>query len=363
MNAASDADVLAGIANVVDSVLAYLGGSALTADPALKSWLPSHRGVSAWRVSAQLWVLLARVRSMVRTGRRCALRDLHYQLKQTELFVKGAPDVSAALVRLLDLLSTQLGRPTLSRSAVLVTASPKGVVVGPLTLMTHDGVRIDTAHEPWAIPGDLTDISRLRVAGSRARYLLVVEKHTVFVQLAERDFHREFSTILCTGRGFPDMGTRAFVRFLANELHLTPFSITDWNPAGLQIHLNYKEGNSAQARLEGDAVKSPTMTWIGLHHGDVRALPGSAFDDLSTRDKSIINNLLARPAHSPADRLIEREVRAMLSAGVKADLDHIGRGGDAGTDGASGGGGGAPLDLPSLIVSKMLAASSSAASS
>jgi meiotic recombination protein SPO11 len=346
-----DAQLLTAIDEVVELVLGHLSGDA-SAQP--KSWLPSNRSVGAWRVCAQLWMLLARVQVMVKTNRRQSLRDLHYQLKQTEVFPAGATDVSAATTRLLDLLGKQLGRSTLGRSVLRITAAPKGFVAGPLVLTTADGVRIDPSFEPWAIPGDVAEIGKLRATSSRARYILVVEKHTVFQQLVDCHFHREYATVLCTGRGFPDMGTRAFVKRLSSQLGIVPFSLTDWNPSGLQIHLSYKEGNGAQARMEGAAVRVPSMLWIGLHHEDVQALPASSLDRLSTRDHALIRGLLARSATSQADKLIEREVRAMLSAGVKADLDHVGRG-TAAAAGAS-----APLDLPRLVLQKMLRANTSA---
>lgn len=369
MDGVSDAELLAGIDGVVRAVIAHLCadpcGDSGNVDVALKGWLPAGRSVTAWRMCAQLYVLLEKVQAMVRAKRRCAIRDLYYQIKQTALFPGGASDVTAATVRLLELLGKWLGRTTLSRSALRITSAPKGFVVGPLSLTTQDGVRIDTSHEPWSIPGDLTEIAQLRASTARARYFLVVEKHTVFQQLADLNFHRDFATIICTGRGFPDMGTRAFVRLVTDQLGLVPFALTDFNPSGIQIFLNYKEGGSAQARAEGEQVVTPSMQWIGLHYEDVRTLPRSALDELSKRDHSMIKGLLAKSpmangsGQAAHHRLLQREVTAMQQANVKADLDHIGRGGVLGTAAhaaASGTLASTALDLPTLIMRKMLRA-------
>lgn len=366
MDAASDAELLAAIDGVVDDVVGFLGAIAspsadVVADPALKGWLPTGRSVREWRTCAQLWVLLEKVQVMVRAKQRCAIRDLHYQLKQTALFPGGAPDVSAATVRLLELLSKRLGRASLSRSALRITSAPKGFVVGPLSLTTQDGVRIDTSHVPWSIPGDLSEIAQLQASTTRAHYFLVVEKHTVFQQLADLNFHRDFATIICTGRGFPDMGTRAFVRAVTDQLGIVPFALTDFNPSGIQIFLNFREGGSAQARAEGEQVLTPSMLWIGLHHEDTKALPRSALDALSKRDITMIKTLLARPLSASGGdarlhALLQRELAAMQQANIKADLDHVGRAASLGGAARAPDDGEAAVDLPTLIMRKMLRA-------
>ncbi|KAJ1641094.1 Spo11/DNA topoisomerase VI subunit A, partial [Pavlovales sp. CCMP2436] len=124
------------------------------------------------------------------------------------------------------------------------------------------------------------------------RYFLVVEKHTVFQALVDQNFLRDRATIVCTGRGFPDMATRAFVRSVCDQLGLVSLALTDFNQAGMQIFLAYKEGASTQARAEGEEVLCPNMRWIGLHHEDVRSLPSAAIDALNVRDQAILRNLL-----------------------------------------------------------------------
>jgi meiotic recombination protein SPO11 len=361
MGEISGAELLGAIDAIVGEVAAYLrvGGGDGEPSEVASAFLPASTSNAcfSWRSSAQLWVLLAKVQTMVEARARCTLRDLYYQLKQTGLFAGGAADVTTASVRLLEIIGKRLGRTTLSRSVLNITAAPKGFVAGPLTLMTSSGTRVQTSHDPWSIPGDLSEIAQLRASAPLARYFLVVEKHTVFQALVDQNFPRDHSTIVCTGRGFPDMASRAFVRSVCDQLGLVPLALTDFNPAGMQIYLAYKEGASAQARAEGEEVLCPTLRWIGLHYEDVRSLPSGATDPLDVRDKSILRNLFARDAPATSDeQLLQREARLMQQANIKADLDHIGRwpagGGGGGSSGVGAGGG--PPDLGALVIKKIM---------
>lgn len=56
-----------------------------------------------------------------------------------------------------------------------------------------------------AIFKEISDIS------SNARMILVIEKHTIFVKLAQRGFHKATRSILITGRGQPDMAIMFFL--------------------------------------------------------------------------------------------------------------------------------------------------------
>ncbi|KAG8469915.1 hypothetical protein KFE25_006370 [Diacronema lutheri] len=355
----TDEDLLDAIGEITNALIKHIAeGTDATADPRLKGWLPANRSQARWRACAQNWVLLDHVDRMLREGRRCALRDLHYQLKQTELFPGGAPDVSAAIVRLLELLGKWLGRSPLSRSALRIVSAPKGFVAGPLVLTTEQGVHIDTSLTPFSIPGDLAEIAQFSVASTSARFVLVVEKHTVFQQLVDAGFHATYRAIIITGRGFPDMGTRAFLRAITDQLGLAPFALTDFNPSGVHIFLSFKEGASAQARAEGDVVLTPSLRWLGLHSADVSPLPRESLDDLTERDRGMIRTMLGRTSAAgaaPLEPLVQHELRAMQQAGVKADLDHIGRAAlfRRAPDRVGDGSPADKVDLAALIASKL----------
>lgn len=55
---------------------------------------------------------------------------------------------------------------------------------------------------------------------------------------------------LVCGKGFPSIATRAFVSRLEKELDLPTLMLTDCNPAGLMIMLNYRQG-STKSSIEG----------------------------------------------------------------------------------------------------------------
>ena len=65
-----------------------------------------------------------------------------------------------------------------------------------------------------------------------ARFVLVVEKDTVFRRLADDGFTRRVPCVLVTASGFPDLCSRAIVQRLVQVLKVPAFAVTDFNPSG-----------------------------------------------------------------------------------------------------------------------------------
>lgn len=50
---------------------------------------------------------------------------------------------------------------------------------------------------------------------------------------------------MITGRGFPDLATRALTHYLSVTLHLPVVGICDWNPYGMALLMTYILGSLA----------------------------------------------------------------------------------------------------------------------
>lgn len=75
--------------------------------------------------------------------------------------------------------------------------------------------------------GKVSDIS------SKAKVILVIEKHTIFMKLAQQKFYEDIPSIMITGRGQPDITLRLFLQKLSYTLGLPVFGLMDCDYVGL----------------------------------------------------------------------------------------------------------------------------------
>lgn len=88
---------------------------------------------------------------------------------------------------------------------------------------------------------------RLGIAWRRVFLLRFSHLHLlpgIFSRLSEDAFWRRYPCIIVTGRGFPDLATRALVHQVSTRFKLPVFGIADCNPFGLALLLTYKFGSA-----------------------------------------------------------------------------------------------------------------------
>ncbi|CAI0437491.1 unnamed protein product [Linum tenue] len=78
---------------------------------------------------------------------------------------------------------------------------------------------------------------------SVAKYILIVEKESVFQRLANNHFCDTNRCIVITGRGYPDIPTRRFLRLLIEKLRLPVYCLVDCDPYGFDILTTYRFGS------------------------------------------------------------------------------------------------------------------------
>ena len=97
--------------------------------------------------------------------------------------------------------------------------------------------------------------------------ILIVEKETAFQHLTTSGCLRR--TVLVTGKGYPDVATRLFVRaLLKSQPSLRVFALVDADPHGIDIAAVYKFGSKAMA-YGNDALKIDPLIWLGVALSDV----------------------------------------------------------------------------------------------
>ena len=242
-------------------------------------------------------------------------RDLYYRLKSRGE-VRNCEEVARAVARAGALLGVR--REDLG----VVSSGGKGEVAGSIRIWAGASWHDCRAQGRFSVPGDPRVVANLRFQTS-ARFILVVEKETVFSRLLGEQLDALMPIALVTGRGFPDVPTRTLLHHLATAFpHVPVVGLADWNPHGVAIMSLYKFGYVKRAASEyNKEVAVPRMVWLGLHRKD---FPESCpTDEFTPRDRALAETLLtaAPAAELPAWAL---EVRAMAAGvGRKVDIEGI----------------------------------------
>ncbi|CAI0374072.1 unnamed protein product [Linum tenue] len=103
---------------------------------------------------------------------------------------------------------------------------------------------------------------------SVAKYILIVEKESVFQRLANDHFCDTNRCIVITGRGYPDIPTRRFLRLLIEKLRLPVYCLVDCDPYGFDILTTYRFG-SMQMAYDAKFLRLTGIHWLGAFPSDV----------------------------------------------------------------------------------------------
>ncbi|CAG0885406.1 unnamed protein product [Darwinula stevensoni] len=249
--------------------------------------------------------LLSRAHQLLLTGTTVTKRDLYYQnpgLYGNQRTVDVLVDDLAVLLRC-------------SRDDLNIIATSKGLATGDFILKGESG-----NGREMQIPA-LTNAIDVVLPQPRPSFVLVVEKHASFQNIFTHGL--PFSHILITGKGFPDMGTRKFLRRLVADLEIPAFALMDGDPHGIEIMCTYKYGSMSLAH-EARESTVPSLEWLGIRSGDVHEyhLPSTTFLPLTTKDREKLEQLLSRPyIRQQAD--VHCELERMWKMGMKVELESL----------------------------------------
>lgn len=150
----------------------------------------------------------------------------------------------------------------------------------------------------------------------------MVEKDAVFQRLVQERLFDRIPCVLLTGRGMPDVASRAMLVALAEAAGATVpvLGLVDWNPGGVAILAAYKLGSVGMG-LEAAALAVPQLGWLGMTADMAVALPITATTSLTERDATLLAGLRRRLGGAP--RSWQEQLEAMAAAGVRADLEGL----------------------------------------
>ncbi|CAK9174225.1 unnamed protein product, partial [Ilex paraguariensis] len=159
---------------------------------------------------------------------------------------------------------------------------------------------------------------------SVAQYILVVEKESVFQRLANDHFCKRNRCIVVTGRGYPDVPTRRFLRLLVEKLGLPTYCLVDCDPYGFDILTTYRFG-SMQMAYDAEFLRVPGIRWIGAFPQDCERyhLPQQCLLPLTAEDKTRIEAMLHRCYLQREVSHWRLELELLLQRGVKFEIEAL----------------------------------------
>ncbi|POM84330.1 Type IIB DNA topoisomerase family protein [Cryptosporidium meleagridis] len=196
-------------------------------------------------------------------GRKLTLRELYYH--NSWLF-KSQSQVNRIVQNFSEILQTP-------RISFGLFPSPKGMIGGRIKLIYKNSDFLDV--EELGVSGaTITDIfdpnDSKYITKTNVKYLLVIEKASIFQYLMEREIYNRIPCLIITGKGFPDISTRKLVSDIIYKSGITALYLGDFDPHGINIYLTYVRGSS---NFESQMAACPSIYYLGIHFEDTKLIP------------------------------------------------------------------------------------------
>ena len=208
------------------------------------------------------------------------------------------------------------------REELHVFASTRGALVGELTFVdsgdTIDATRLGSGG--YAIPS-IVEPEVIRFKKCKAKFVLHVEKDTVWRRFVEDRFWEQHRCILTHGGGQPPRGVRRLLHRLHNELKLPVYVLLDNDPWGYYIYSVIKQG-SINLAFESGRMAIPNAQYIGVSAFDYErfGLTDDVKIDLDANDVKRAKQIADYPWFK-GKRPWLREIKRLLANGFKMEVE------------------------------------------
>ena len=263
------------------------------------------------------------IKELIAAEKTLSLRGMFYKGLHTIQGTKdektfGAQDESDAI---LEDLEVSLGA---LREELHVYAKKRGTMVGNITIV-DSGDEIDCRRMGsggYAVPS-ITEPDVIQFKKCEAKFVLHVEKDTVWGRFNEDRFWEKHNCILTEGSGQPPRGMRRLLRRLNEELGLPIYCLLDCDPWGHYIFSVIKQGSISLA-FESERLAIPQAKFIGVRAKDYEVCDLS--DDvqiaLSDTDRKRANEILNYPWFKE-NKVWKKEINQMLANGFKMEVESL----------------------------------------
>lgn len=262
------------------------------------------------------------IKDLIDAEKTSSLRGVFYKAKHTVAGTKeNTFDTQDESDPILEDLEVTLGA---LREELHVFAENRGAMVGNITL-TDKGDDIDCRRMGsggYALPS-IVEPDVIQFKKCEAKFVLHVEKGTVWNRFNEDRFWEKNNCILTHGAGQPPRGCRRLLQRLNQELKLPIICLLDCDPWGHYIYSVIKQGSISLA-FESSRLAIPEAKFLGLRAKDYTEcdLPEAVKIDLSENDIKRAKEIAAYPWFD-GHRGWKREIDKLLANGFKMEVEAL----------------------------------------
>jgi DNA topoisomerase VI subunit A len=261
-------------------------------------------------------------KQLIEQQKTTSIRGLYYLLKHT---IEGTREETFATQDECDPIIEDLEVTLESlREELHVYASNRGGMVGPITLI-DSGDEIDCSRMGsggYSIPS-IVEADIIKFKSCDAKFILHVEKDTVWRRFNEDKFWRKHSCLLTHGGGQPPRGVRRMLYRLHHELKLPVYCLLDNDPWGYYIYSVLKQG-SINLAYESKRMAIPEARFLGLRSRDYERCKLSPSVQIALADTDVkrAKQIAAYPWFA-AKKAWQKEIATMLSNGFKLEVEAL----------------------------------------
>ncbi|MCC6123950.1 MAG: DNA topoisomerase IV subunit A [Pirellulales bacterium] len=259
---------------------------------------------------------------LIEQGKTTSIRGLYYMLKHTIEGTKEETfedqDESDPIIEDMEVLSGSL------REELHLYAKQAGVMIGNIVLI-DSGDEIDCSRMGsggYGVPS-IAEPEVIEFKKCTAKFILHVEKDTVWKRFNEDKFWQKHNCILTHGGGQPPRGVRRMLYRLHNELKLPVYCLLDNDPWGYYIYSVIKQG-SINLAYESQRMAIPDAKFLGLRSMDFKRC------ELSDSVKISLNDTDRKRAHQIANypwfahkKEWQKEIKLLLENGFKMEVESL----------------------------------------
>lgn len=264
----------------------------------------------------------ATIKELIEAEKTSSLRGVFYKAKHTVAGTKeNTFDTQDESDPILEDLEVSLGS---LREELHVFAENRGAMVGNITLVDK-GDEIDCRRMGsggYAMPS-IVEPDVIQFKKCEAKFVMHVEKGTVWNRFNEDRFWEENNCILTHGAGQPPRGCRRLLQRLNQELKLPIICLLDCDPWGHYIYSVIKQGSISLA-FESSRLAIPEAKFLGIRAKDYDDcdLPDAVKIDLTDNDIKRANEIRNYPWFE-GHKGWQREIEAMLKNGFKMEVESL----------------------------------------
>jgi DNA topoisomerase-6 subunit A len=261
-------------------------------------------------------------KQLIDQGKTTSIRGLFYLLKHT---IEGTSeetfDTQSECDPIIEDVEVSLDA---MREELHLYAKNAGAMVGPITLV-DTGDEIDCARMGsggYSIPS-IVEPEIVQFKKNSAKFVLHVEKDTVWRRFNEDKFWKTHNCILTHGGGQPPRGVRRMLHRLHHELNLPVYCLLDNDPWGYYIYSVIKQG-SINLAYESRRMAIPAARFLGMRSGDYERckLTPSVQIKLNEQDIKRARQIAQYPWFAKKNPW-QKEIDLMLKNGFKLEVEAL----------------------------------------